>query len=70
MLIREEIKRNQIQIFRKIDLKNHEEIILSSEFIELDLEEFKLLFYKPAWRKMTAHFRKVIFIRGLVTASF
>ena len=46
MLIREEVNRDQIEIFRKMDLKNHEEIILSSEFIELDLEEFKLLFNK------------------------
>jgi len=29
-----------------MDLKNHEEIILSSEFMELDLDEFKLLFQK------------------------
>ena len=36
MLIREEVNRDQIKIFKKIDLKNHEEIILSSEFMESD----------------------------------
>jgi len=36
MLIREENNRDQIKIFKKIDLKNHEEIILSSEFMESD----------------------------------
>ena len=40
MLIREEVNRDQIKNFRKIDLKNHEEIIFSSEFMELDLDEF------------------------------
>ncbi len=48
MLIREEVNRDQIKTFMKIDLKNHEEIILSSEFMELDLDEFKLLFHKTA----------------------
>ena len=48
MLSREEVNRDQIKIFRKIDLNNHEEIILSSEFMELDLDEFKLLFHKTA----------------------
>ncbi len=48
MLIREEVNRDQIKIFNKIDLKDHEEIILSSEFMELDLDELKLLFHKTA----------------------
>jgi len=43
MLIREEVNRDQIKNFRKIDLKNHEEIILSSEFMELDLDEFEVI---------------------------
>jgi len=58
MLIREEVNRDQIKIFRKIDLNNHEEIILSSEFMELDLDEFKLLFNKTAWEVVEDLFEK------------
>ncbi len=58
MLIREEVNRDQIEIFRKMDLKNHEEIILSSEFMELDLDEFKLLFHKIAWKEGEDFFEK------------
>jgi hypothetical protein len=43
MLIREEVNRDQIKIFRKMDLKNHEDIILSSEFIEGKRSNFKNL---------------------------
>ena len=59
MLIREEVNRDQIQILRKIDLKNHEDIVLSSELLELDLDEFKLLFNKPAWREVEDLFEKI-----------
>jgi len=58
MLIREKVNRDQITIFRKTYLKSHEQIILSSEFMELDLEEFKLLFYKPALRQVEDLFEK------------
>ncbi len=58
MLIKEEVNRDQIKNFRKIDLKNHEEIILSSEFMELDLDEFKLLFNKTAWKVVEDLFEK------------
>jgi len=73
MLIREEVNRDQIKNFRKIDLKNHEEIILSSEFMELDLDEFKLLFNKTAWKVVEDLFEKidvflfVIFVVKIVT---
>jgi len=33
MLIREESNRDQIKLSKKVDLKNHKEITLSSEFI-------------------------------------
>ena len=72
MLIREEVNRDQIKNFRKIDLKNHEEIILSSEFMELDLDEFKLLFHKTAWKVVEDLFEKkdiflfVIFVVKIV----
>ena len=72
MLIREEVNRDQIKIFRKIDLNNHEEIILSGEFMELDLDEFKLLFHKIAWREVEDLFEKkdvflfVIFVVKIV----
>ena len=42
-----------------MDLKNQEEIVLSSEFLELDLDEFKLLFNKPAWREVEDLFEKI-----------
>ncbi len=73
MLIREEVNRDQIKNFRKIDLKNHEEIILSSEFMELDLDEFKLLFNKTEWKvvedlfEKNRHFLFVIFVVKIVT---
>ena len=35
-----------------MELKNHEKIIFSSEFIELDLDEFELIFHKIAWREV------------------
>ena len=41
-----------------MDLKNQEEIVLSSKFLELDLDEFKLLFSKPAWREVEDLFEK------------
>ena len=42
MLIREKVNSDQIKIVRKKTyLKNHKEIILSREFMKLDLEEFK-----------------------------
>jgi hypothetical protein len=68
----EKVNRDQITIFRKMYLKNHEEIILSSEFMELDLEEFKLLFYKPAlkWKiylKKIDVFLYVVFVVKIVT---
>ena len=73
MLIREEVNRDQIKNFRKIDLKNHEEIVFSSEFMELDLDEFKLLFNKTAWKvvedlfEKNRHFLFVIFVVKIVT---
>jgi len=42
-----------------MDLKNQEEIVLSSKFLELDLDEFKLLFSKPAWREVEDLFEKI-----------
>ena len=73
MLIREEVNRDQIKNFRKIDLKNHEEIVFSSEFMESDLDEFKLLFNKTAWKvvedlfEKNRHFLFVIFVVKIVT---
>jgi hypothetical protein len=43
-----------------MNLKNQEEIVLSSEFLELDLDELKLLFNKPAWREVEDLFEKNI----------
>jgi hypothetical protein len=59
MLIREEVNRYRIKIFRKMDLKNHEEFILLSEFMELGLDEFKLYFHKIEWRKWKIFLKKI-----------
>jgi len=59
MLIREEVNKDQIKDFRKIDYKNNKEKILTSEFIELDLGEFKLLFNKKDWRQVEDLFEKI-----------
>ena len=59
MLIREELNREQIKI-----LKNHEEIILSSELIELDLSYCKILIFTKLRKNgisvfLNTEFRKV-----------